>query len=67
LLAERIANRLRREYLRSLLRTEVGFFDTASQGSLVARLSSDVALVHGAVGQKMGLVRLYAPAVARQL
>ena len=40
------------EYLAALLRTEVGYYDTASQGALVSRLASDVAMVHSAIGLK---------------
>ena len=53
--AERVANGIRLRYLHSLLRADVAFYDTASTGALTGRLTTDVSLVHGAVGQKLGL------------
>ena len=61
LLAERVANGVRTRFLASLLRTDIAFYDTASTGALSGRLTTDVALVHGAVGQKLGLfIQLFA-------
>ena len=61
LLAERVANGVRTRYLEALLKTDIAFYDTASTGALSGRLTTDVALVHGAVGQKLGLfVQLFA-------
>ena len=54
-LSDRQTNSIRRKYLASLLRTEIAFFDQASSGELVTRISSDVALISLATGTKMGV------------
>ena len=54
-LSDRLTNKIRRKYLASLLRTEIAFFDQASSGELVTRISSDVALISLATGTKVGI------------
>ena len=56
LLSERLSNRARRAYLEALLATEVGFYDSASSGELVNRLSENIVLLNLALGPKIGLL-----------
>ena len=56
LLSERLSNRTRRAYLEALLATEVAFYDTASSGELVNRLSENIVLLNLALGPKMGVL-----------
>ena len=54
-LSDRLTNKIRVAYLRALLRTEIAFFDQASSGELVSRVSSDVTHIAQATGIKVGL------------
>lgn len=56
--AERQASRMRVEYLKSVLRQEVGFFDTQTAGSsttyqVVSLISSDANTVQSALCEKV--------------
>jgi len=56
--AERQASRMRVEYLKSVLRQEVGFFDTQTAGSsttyqVVSLISSDANTVQSALSEKV--------------
>ncbi|XP_059662526.1 putative multidrug resistance protein [Cornus florida] len=56
--AERQASRMRMEYLKSVLRQEVGFFDTQAAESsttyqVVSTISSDSNSIHIAIGEKI--------------
>jgi ABC-type multidrug transport system fused ATPase/permease subunit len=51
---ERSALRMRREYLKSVLRQEIGFFDTeVSTGEVMQSISSDVAQIQEVMGEKV--------------
>eukprot|EP00267_Zea_mays_P034596 XP_008669709.1 ABC transporter B family member 19 [Zea mays] len=54
MIGERSALRMRREYLKAVLRQEVGFFDTeVSTGEVMQSISSDVAQIQDVMGDKM--------------
>ncbi|PON43566.1 ABC transporter [Parasponia andersonii] len=54
LVGERSAQRIRREYLKAVLRQDVGFFDTEiSTGDIMHGISSDVAQIQEVMGEKM--------------
>ncbi|XP_062227317.1 ABC transporter B family member 19-like [Phragmites australis] len=54
IIGERSALKMRREYLKAVLRQEIGFFDTeVSTGEVMQSISSDVAQVQEAMGEKM--------------
>jgi len=63
--AERQASRMRMEYLKSVLRQEVGFFDTQTAGSsttyqVVSLISSDANTIQVVLCEKVFL-KLYLP------
>eukprot|EP00047_Mylnosiga_fluctuans_P015769 m.49151 g.49151 ORF g.49151 m.49151 type:complete len:1362 (+) comp6094_c0_seq1:38-4123(+) len=49
---QRQGRRMRRAYFRSLLRQEMGWYDTQETGSLTARLAADIAKVEEAISDK---------------
>ncbi|CAL5035263.1 unnamed protein product [Urochloa decumbens] len=54
IIGERSALRIRREYLKAVLRQEIGFFDTEmSTGEVMQSISSDVAQIQDVMGEKM--------------
>jgi ATP-binding cassette, subfamily B (MDR/TAP), member 1 len=54
MIGERSALRMRREYLKAVLRQEVGFFDTeVSTGEVMQSISSDVAQIQDVMGDKV--------------
>lgn len=54
MIGERSALRMRREYLKAVLRQEVGFFDTeVSTGEVMQSISSDVAQIRDVMGDKV--------------
>ncbi|OVA08306.1 ABC transporter [Macleaya cordata] len=54
MVGERSAQRIRREYLRAVLRQDVGFFDTkVTTGDIMHGISSDVAHIQEVMGEKM--------------
>ncbi|CAL5375969.1 unnamed protein product [Camellia sinensis] len=54
MIGERSAHRIRTEYLRAVLRQDVGFFDTqTSTGDIMHGISSDVAQIQEVMGEKM--------------
>ncbi|KAK9282140.1 hypothetical protein L1049_005052 [Liquidambar formosana] len=54
LVGERSAQRIRTEYLRAVLRQDIGFFDTdVSTGDIMHGISSDVAQIQEVMGEKM--------------
>lgn len=54
LVGERSAQRIRREYLKAVLRQDVGFFDTEiSTGDIMHGISSDVAQIQEVMGEKV--------------
>lgn len=61
--AERQAIECRKQYLKSLLRQEIGWFDTINQASLSSEFSADTMMFQSAIGEKISLV-LYVIALA---
>jgi ATP-binding cassette subfamily B (MDR/TAP) protein 1 len=54
IIGERSALRIRREYLKAVLRQEIGFFDTeVSTGEVMQSISSDVAQIQDVMGEKV--------------
>ena len=54
IVGERSALRVRREYLKAVLRQEIGFFDTeVSTGEVMQSISSDVAQIQEVMGEKV--------------
>eukprot|EP01133_Synstelium_polycarpum_P000374 gene374-436_t len=51
---ERQTNRARVEYLSSILRQEIGWFDTNKANELASRINSDTVLFQDAIGEKVG-------------
>ncbi|KYQ92143.1 ABC transporter B family protein [Tieghemostelium lacteum] len=51
---ERQTNRVRTEYLSSILRQEIGWFDTNKSNELASRINSDTVLYQDAIGEKVG-------------
>lgn len=54
IIGERSALRMRREYLKAVLRQEIGFFDTeVTTGEVMQSISSDVAQIQEVMGEKV--------------
>ncbi|KAJ0987478.1 hypothetical protein J5N97_005834 [Dioscorea zingiberensis] len=54
IVGERSSQRIRTEYLRAILRQDIGFFDTeVSTGDVMHGISSDVAQIQEVMGEKM--------------
>jgi ATP-binding cassette subfamily B (MDR/TAP) protein 1 len=54
IIGERSALRMRREYLKAVLRQEIGFFDTeVSTGEVMHSISGDVAQIQEVMGEKV--------------
>ncbi|EGC33591.1 ABC transporter B family protein [Dictyostelium purpureum] len=51
---ERQSNKVRRQYLESTLRQEIGWFDTNKANELSSRINSDTVLYEEAIGEKVG-------------
>ncbi|KAH9291620.1 hypothetical protein KI387_043189 [Taxus chinensis] len=52
---ERQATRIRSLYLKTILRQDIGFFDSeASTGEVIGRMSGDTILIQEAMGEKVG-------------
>lgn len=59
IVGERSALRVRREYLKAVLRQEIGFFDTeVSTGEVMQSISSDVAQIQEVMGEKVTKIKL---------
>ncbi|KAI0050297.1 P-loop containing nucleoside triphosphate hydrolase protein [Auriscalpium vulgare] len=54
--AEVAAKRLREQYLRSVLRQDVAFFDTVGAGEVATRIQTDTHLVQQGISEKVALV-----------
>ncbi|CAH1798731.1 unnamed protein product [Owenia fusiformis] len=52
--SERQTQRIRVKFFRSILRQEIGWFDTHEVGELNTRLSDDINKVHDGIGDKLG-------------
>ncbi|KAI9482877.1 MAG: P-loop containing nucleoside triphosphate hydrolase protein [Benjaminiella poitrasii] len=55
LAGENQAQRIKREYMHSIMHQEMAWFDKANDGSLVTRLSSDIQLIQDGISEKFGL------------
>lgn len=55
-LAQRLANRLRMLYFRSLMRQDHTYFDSVQGGRLTGRIGSDVNLVESGIGDKLASI-----------
>ena len=53
--AARQTNKIRIEYFRSILRQDVGYFDTHNAGELNTRLFDDVRKINNGIGDKLGI------------
>lgn len=57
--AERQTSRMRMDYLKSVLRQEVGFFDKGDDSSttfkIISSISTDAVLIQDATGEKVSL------------
>uniref|UniRef100_A0AC34QR34 Uncharacterized protein n=1 Tax=Panagrolaimus sp. JU765 TaxID=591449 RepID=A0AC34QR34_9BILA len=53
--AERMVNKLRNNYLLSILRQEIAWFDTRQTGNLTSRLTDDLERVREGLGDKLSL------------
>lgn len=56
LTGERLAQRLRERYLRSILRQDVSFFDDLPAGEAASRLTGDITVIQGGTSEKVGVV-----------
>ncbi|KAJ2780131.1 hypothetical protein H4R18_003635 [Coemansia javaensis] len=54
--AENQGLRIRKLYYRSILRQDIGWFDTVKTGDLTTRITNDVNLVQEGLGEKVGFV-----------
>ncbi|KAJ2464586.1 hypothetical protein GGI02_004950, partial [Coemansia sp. RSA 2322] len=54
--AERQGRRIREAYYRSIMRQDIGWFDTVKTGSLTTRITNDVNLVQDGLGEKFGFI-----------
>lgn len=52
---EHIAARTREQYLASILRQNIAYFDKLGSGEIVTRITNDTDLVQGAISEKVGL------------
>ena len=51
----RIARRTREEYLRALLRQNIGFFDSFGAGKMTSHITADMNAIQEAISEKVGL------------
>lgn len=54
--AERLAQRLREEYLSAILRQDAAFFDNLPAGEVSSRITGEISVVHQGTNEKVGLV-----------
>lgn len=55
LVGERLVQRLRDQYFRSLLRQEASFFDNLPAGEVSSRLNGDISTIQGGTSEKVGI------------
>lgn len=55
-LGERIVRKMRKRYLRSVLRQDMTFFDTLKPGEVGTRLSADLLTIQNGTSEKMGIL-----------
>lgn len=51
----RIARKVREEYLRALLRQNIGFFDSFGAGKMTSHITADMNAIQDAISEKVGL------------
>lgn len=57
---ERQSARIRVLYLKTILRQDIGFFDTeTSTGEVIGRMSGDTILIQDSMGEKVSIIFLY--------
>lgn len=56
LVGERLVQRLRDQYFRSLLRQEASFFDNLPAGEVSSRLNGDIGTIQAGTSEKVGIV-----------
>eukprot|EP01135_Chromosphaera_perkinsii_P004635 Nk52_evm28s292 gene=Nk52_evmTU28s292 len=54
--SERQAKKMRKAYITSLLRQDIGWYDTQNSGEFATRVASDTQLVQEAISEKLSLV-----------
>lgn len=60
IVGERSSQRIRTEYLRAILRQDIGFFDTeVTTGDIMHGISSDVAQIQEVMGEKVNFFFTY--------
>lgn len=52
---EHITSKVRKEYLKAILRQNIGFFDKLGSGEITTRITADTNLVQEAISEKVGL------------
>ncbi|TGZ77818.1 abc transporter [Ascodesmis nigricans] len=52
---EHVAQRIREEYLRAILRQNIGFFDKLGAGEITTRITADTNLIQEGISEKIGL------------
>ncbi|RMZ83543.1 hypothetical protein DV738_g1088, partial [Chaetothyriales sp. CBS 135597] len=52
---EHITSKVRQEYLRAILRQNIGFFDKLGAGEVTTRITADTNLIQDAISEKVGL------------
>ncbi|PIA18590.1 ATP-binding cassette, sub-family B, member 4, partial [Coemansia reversa NRRL 1564] len=57
--SERIGKRVRERFYEAILRQEIGWFEGLSTGELTTRISGDVNVVQGGIGEKFSFVVQY--------
>lgn len=55
-LGERLVRKMRKGYLRSVLRQDMAFFDTLQPGEVGTRLSADLLTIQNGTSEKMGIL-----------
>ena len=56
IIGEHISLRIRQQYLKAVLRQDVGFFDTTNSGEVASRISMDINLIQDGISEKVALI-----------
>ena len=54
--ATRAARTLRRDYIRSILRQDIAYFDTCTPGSVATSISNNVDMIQAGLSEKVGVI-----------
>jgi ATP-binding cassette, subfamily B (MDR/TAP), member 1 len=54
--ATRATRSIRREYIRSLLRQDISYFDTCTPGSVATNISNNADMIHTGLAEKVGVI-----------